>query len=456
MTAFIVFGYALVSVLLVFRLRSINWRSIGYVDGLLIGGIYYVAVPLWVTIFTGSLSAPGLRAPPFDPMNDPLVTANLAIGLLCVAFAHWISGNLKRKPPNAGAPASETQSVAILLALYFSTAAASFFISGKHNGGHWQHNLGDVLGNSSQAILITNFANVYRAVIFGGLLYGWESGKIRARTFLALGSIVVLFDVLTSFNRITAAYFAIAAFIAFRRRLWATLGISVLLAPAIAYGTSFWGLFRALALNDGFSFASASKALNLTLNGLGQLDNGVDNILNSLAEASNLIVFKFIVNSVPEQMTPLWGWTYALRPLTVFVPSTIWEGKPPVFGGMLGEKIQGIHGLALNSTLFGEAYANFYYLWPIAFLIYIAIFNYLFSIFASKSSLYGFLGAFVAIASWRFDSAFPAIAMLGVAFFELTRRLVGYIITPAQPRQRGPSLPLNEDRRMRIRSINGQ
>lgn len=420
-TVAIVLGYLLTAVLFILSLKSVNFKALEFIDGALIGAGYYIMIPLGIIIIEGGLSVPTMRAPPFVPDEDIMTTLNIFVGICTVIGVHWL---VKRsKAPDDDRVAFSMSSFYIMAAAYLALSIAMFVISGKQAGGHWQKNLETAFGQSTSAILIGNFANAYRTAIFGALLFLFERGHIDKLKFIAFGFLIVVADLAISFNRITAAYFAISCFIAFRRYFFALVGGVVVASPAIGYLTSFWAVFRAMALMDGMTLTSAMKAFDVTSRYMGSVENDIDNVLNGTFEAGNLLVLNYIVNSVPERFSPLWGSTFVVRPLTVFLPSTIWADKPGVFGLLMGKQIQGLNGLALNSTLFGEAYANFYFAWPLALGCALFLVNLLYRQIARFSPVYGYCGCMIAIATWRFDMSFPVIAFVSLVVFESIRRV---------------------------------
>lgn len=70
--------------------------------------------------------------------------------------------------------------------------------------------------------------------------------------------------------------------------------------------------------------------------------------------------------------------------------------------------------VALNSTLFGEAYANFFYFWPIAIIAAILFYTWLFSILSKYVPYASHLGFMVGFLVGRMELTVASIAVLGV------------------------------------------
>jgi len=145
----------------------------------------------------------------------------------------------------------------------------------------------------------------------------------------------------------------------------------------------------------------------------------IDRKLNSLFEASNLIILNYIVKNVGVTFDPYWGYTAIIRPLTTFLPSSFWAGKPKVFGTYMGMEINSYKGLALNSTLFGEAIANFPYVWPVYLIAFLILMDRLYLVGSRYvPGLYA-MSFFIAFALWRFDANFASIGLYTAVFISI-------------------------------------
>lgn len=260
----------------------------------------------------------------------------------------------------------------------------SFISSGKLDGGHWQGNLETSLQSNVLLIIIGNFANVYRGAIFGILYNAFGRGLVSRRMVVLVGLMVVVFDVFITFNRITAAYYAIMLVLLYRRYLPLMLLAAIPLLPIVGYFSIVWSALRGLALVDGYSlsgFVNAMSAVNTAI-GSGQMEIGRST--NGIFDSENIIVLDWLVQNTGGRFPQLNGYTFLLRPLTVLIPSTLWPDKPGVFGLIVGSNLQGVPGLALNSTLFGEAVGNFSYAWPLPLLAMLLLLNGLYGAFASR------------------------------------------------------------------------
>lgn len=421
-------AYLVVSVICATAIRSCNFRNPGFSDGALIGAAFYLMVPMVPILLNEGISAYPIRAEEYRPFEDLATTMNLFVGVLVLCAAANISRFMRNGARGVekrrSAKDFDIGSFAAFISVYAVLAIATFLMSGKASGGHWMGNMEAALSADTGTILVANFKNAYRTAAFGLLLFLAERGYLKRYQAFIVGVGLATFDLVLSFNRITFAYLAIATIIIYRRQFWAA---SILFIAAIfpfSYVSSFWSTFRALVLSDGLTATGIERAAIITNSVHGNSASGINNILNSIFESSNIVVFNWIVKAVPYTFDPLWGWTLIVRPITIFVPSTIWPDKPEVFGTVLGKEIQNINGLALNSTFFGEMYANFYFWWLFVLAALVVSVDYIYSKVFQKSPVYGYCAMFVGFACWRFDFTFATISLLALGFFELTRVVV--------------------------------
>jgi hypothetical protein len=289
------------------------------------------------------------------------------------------------------------------------------------------------LSNSTALVLIGNFSNVYRTAVFGILFFAYVRRTLRPSAIVILGACIVAFDFAVTFNRITAVYYTIMLMLIYRKQFILLCAGLFVAAPLLAYLSTVWSVFRAFALRTGYNLDGLVNALEVASMTAPSGEQPLDRLLNSLFESSNLLVYNYIVQHIGGSFPVLWGQTFIGRSLTFLIPSTIWPEKPGVFGNLLGQYIQGEQTLSLNSTLFGEALANFYYFWPCALIAMLFIVSEIYRHFTRISPFAGYFGCFVAIALWRFDMAFAFVAMVAFVNFEVMRR-VTHILLPLLPR----------------------
>ena len=129
-------------------------------------------------------------------------------------------------------------------------------------------------------------------------------------------------------------------------------------------------------------------------------------------ESSNLAVLNWIVGHYGTLERPFLAFAMFARPITLLLPGSLWPDRPQNFGLSLGDGIAGLPSLALNSTLYGESYANFGWFWPLGLSLFVLLWHGVYRAIAPHSRAVQMMGAFAAVAMWRFDASFVGCAAL--------------------------------------------
>lgn len=401
----------------IYLIKKINVNNLKFVDGFLIGLLYYITIPMIFICFSGEIGTI-FNMESYNPAQDYVVTINILIGSFVVLFS-WIFLNKNKVSMVEYIKNDKLKKWCFnFIGIYFLISIISFILSGKSDGGHWAETTGEKLSTSTSFIMFLNFTNVARTCVFGILLFLCEKYKFPKKYAVLIGSGVVLFDIFTSFNRITAVYFIIMNMIIFRKYKTQIYILLLLFFPILFFISTAWPAFRGLALVDGYNLQSFTSAATIAFDDISSnLDNSLNSYLFPIFESANIVAFKYVVLYSGSSVFPyLWGETYILRSFLFIIPSTIWESKPQVFGLTLGDLTQG-GGVAINSTLFGEVYANFYILWPLVLFITIVVLNTIFRFFSRYFPPANYCGVFVAFALWRFDSSFMGISVFFLTLF---------------------------------------
>jgi hypothetical protein len=431
-------------------IRSVDVRRLRFEDGLVFGLTFYIVVPAVFLMFVGEIKNYELNTVPYRPFEDVDTSANIFLGWMCILTFHGLRRALFA-PPSRTSDDFRPADLFLFCMLYASMTLITFILSGRAEGGHWQQKLGVGFSNSTVLILIGNFSNVYRTAVFGILFFAYVRGTLRPGAIVILGGCIVAFDFALTFNRITAVYYTIMLMLMYRKQFILFCAGLLVAAPLLGYFSTVWSIFRAYALRTGYNLDGLINALEIASMTAPSGEQQLDKLLNSLFESSNLLVYNYIVQHIGGSFPVLWGQTFIGRSLTFLVPSTVWPDKPGVFGNLLGQYIEGEPTLSLNSTLFGEALANFYYFWPFALIAMLLIVSEIYRRFTRISPFAGYFGCFVAIALWRFDMAFAFVAMVAFLSFEVMRRLMHIILLPLLarvPASRQPAVVTGHHRRL--------
>lgn len=406
---------------LIYATTNLRLKEVRFEDGIFIGLLFFIVTPVSISFIDGNIASIDMLAGPYRPFDDYQTSFQICIGCFTIVAFHRLAYRLMPKQNIYRIAKREYHGsiyvISMFLIAYMACNIYSFLSSGKLAGGHWQENLETGLQNSVLLIVIGNFANVYRGAVFGIIYNSYEKALIGKGAVLLIGLFVVIFDIFTTFNRITAAYYAIVIILMNRRHLpvLAALGIPAL--PVVGYLSIVWSSMRGLALVNGYSLSGFLDAMNQVNVAIDSGAMQIGSSLNGIFDSENIIVFDWLVKNTGERFPILYGYTFLLRPLTVLIPSTMWGDKPGVFGIMVGSNLQGIPGLALNSTLFGEAFGNFYFFWPIILLLTLLLVTFVYGRVGRRWPFVHGAGFFVGFALWRFDMAFAFISLIGLGGF---------------------------------------
>lgn len=432
MKILIVFVYIVLVFITLLLLKRTQDNKTGFSAGILYGLLYFISIPLGIYLFFGEIYSAGISAEPFNIYNDTSTTFNIFTGWIVAILALLISSSLKQErtlPDSRILMAKTATTLKISVALYVVLSVYSVSVSGLWEGGHWHKTVGEMLSTKTSFVIIKNFSTALRVMIFGFIWASYKCNFFTRRKALLFASLLAVFDIALTMNRITFVFLIILIFVLFPNRRFITATIGCILLPFAATFSLVWPMFRGLAFSEHATLSSVSRAWNTSYN--YQLMNsagGIDEFLNSVFESSNLVVLNFVVKNAGGDVPYYWGSTFLLRPLLTFVPKTLYPNKPNSFGVDLGYIINGIDGLALNSTLFAEPIANFSVLWPAFLLGYILIMDRLYLFFSKKLPGLRYVGFFVAVSIWRFDSSFAVVCLYTSFLIYVTTKLVSILM----------------------------
>lgn len=426
--------YLTAIVLNIYMLARIDVLRLDFTDGMLIGQAYYILIPMAFFLVEGSTTMEDLRAT-YRPYDDISTTWIVVGGMFLIPAMRAILPRMREEITDR----SDPRTLSAMIVLFFVTTLISFQAMGLASGGHWQENLSKAFENNPSLVLVKYAANVARNGVFGLLLYAVSTQRLSRAAAIVIGLMIALADLFLTFNRITAVFLLISVILMYRRNTAIMLAIGIGSLVALPSVSILWPMFRGMATQQGYSYASMADAANMA--SAHSSNTTIDTTLNSVFESSNIVVLNWIVKNAGTGNFPyLYGAMY-LRPTTVLVPGSLWPDRPKNFGLAVGSGMAHIDGLALNSTLYGEAYANFGKFWPIGLAVFLTICHFLFRVIMPGNRAVGFMAAFVAIAIWRFDSAFVGVALLLILALVWGLRLVRMAGRPRKSLRRQVNSP---------------
>jgi hypothetical protein len=417
LSLWVILLYSLLVFVTYYSFKNTNIFNLGFCGGALIGLVYFLAIPMFFILIFGNLYDPGIMVSSYNPYKDISTTLNIFLGWGVVLLAqrveskYTVNQNIRDFDSYYINPKKLMQ---VLLFLYLVISLYSGFSTGMFTEGrHWHDS---TRHDSAFFIILSNFANCYRVAFFGCLLFFFEYKKIKIKDAVIMALSLTLFDLFISFNRITAVYFIIFNVIIFRRYLFLMLLFGLPSIPFLVYVSSIWTWFRGVASVDGYSLSGFIDTWVSVSKSYEAASSGFLYQMNSIFESSNILVFHGLVQNVGDSIPVFYGKTYLIRPLTTFIPSSIWTDKPKVFGVYLGDYINGYSGLALNSTLFGEAYANFLYFWPVILFFTLLLFSSIYRRLNKYLPCLTLMSVFIGISIWRFDMNFSVASIYSILF----------------------------------------
>tara|TARA_R110002033_G_scaffold40034_1_gene80189 strand:- start:3548 stop:4765 length:1218 start_codon:yes stop_codon:yes gene_type:complete len=394
--------------------------------GALLGLVFFLAIPLFFIFLEGELSDPGIFIEPYLPFEDLVTTSNIFIGWSVVLLASMYEVNVidkSNREINIKEYVESKKLLYFIICVYFIITIVTTITTGAFGEGvHWHDSSRN---ESSFFIIFKNFSNCYRVVVFGLILYLLNQGKVNRSKSIYIAVAFTVFDVLLSFNRITLLYFLLFFILSHRKYALLIFSSIVVVIPPVIYISSVWTWFRGMASISGIGFDSYLKSWNDAVILYESVGDRFVVKMNSIFESSNILVFHGLVEKVGDSIPIFYGSTYLVRPLTTFIPSTIWPDKPQVFGTYIGLYINNYEGLALNSTLFGEAYSNFMYFWPFVLLVTLMALTKLYSTASKYVYSINLMSIFIGVSIWRFDMNFTIACVYSLIFIIFITKFFG-------------------------------
>lgn len=415
-------------------LRAIDVKRLQFIDGAVLGLTYYISIPMFFILLSGRIGSDFLKIEDYLPYEDVsttfvIFTASLVVcGLkiyLPVLMGQGRFASFSR--PVAADPALQIPADArranlrrkfrlsyvhwllvLNLAIYFSATIFVFIRTGVVDGEHWYHATSTLLSESPIYIVIKYFANFTRTSVFGILAILTLRHPKYQRQLAALGAIICASDLLMTFNRITVIYFGILLLIGSWNKIYNIMaGFFVLLFGGVYVG-SLWPEFRGQVSNYGYSLSgfadAAAKAIEVNSRSLPFVD-----AMNGLFESFSFAVLNWEVKHYHYVRVDFGA--YFTRPLGVIIPRSIWPDRPESFALVLGRNFSKSE-LALNSYIIGEPFANSWLFWPLLVIIAIMANELVYRKLGQRDQAWGFVGAMVGFAWWRFDTSFLAVSLL--------------------------------------------
>lgn len=429
-------------------LRAIDINRLQFIDGAVLGLTYYISIPMFFILLSGRIGPDFLKIEDYLPYEDLSTTFVIFAASLVVCgvkiylpvlmghgrFASFSMsaavGPALEMPANARRtnrrPKFRASYVhwlfALTLAIYFASTIFMFIRAGLADGEHWYRSTADLMSESAIYIVIKYFANFTRTSVFGILaILTLRYPKDRIK-LAAIGALVCVSDLLMTFNRITVIYLGVLLLIGSWNKIYHILcGFFVLLFGGVYIG-SLWPEFRGQVSNYGYSLSgfadAAAKAIEVNSRSLPFVD-----AMNGLFESFSFAVLNWEVKHYHYVRVDFGA--YFTRPLGVIIPRSIWPDRPESFALLLGRNFSKSE-LALNSYIIGEPFANSWLFWPSLVIIAMIANELVYRKLGQRDPAWGFIGAMIGFAWWRFDTSFLAVSLvISLIVFTAMQALLG-------------------------------
>lgn len=401
----------------------ISKRRFDAVGGLVFGYAFFVGGPCLQLFLFGKIIDDQIGVPSVKLGESIELIAYLFVGALF--SASFLMLPLRRQFRSIGRRIDSLEKIKLYLNAYVLTylllAVVLFIMSGKQDGGHWMENNRDMYSQGFLSTIVGNFYNVLRVAFSGVILFSFKKGVVTWKKAIALLVLFSVFELFVSSNRIMVLFALIACSIilwSIRKRY---IFLLIFMLPMLLQFNQLFPMVRGLMWSDGINAHQISDSFRVAFEHKSNDKSSFETIFGSSFESSNIMVLQYIMETYGTSDPYLYGETMVIKPITFFLPRTIFPFKPEGFGSRLGYAISGSNVLALNSTLLGEAYGNFGWFGPMAFFLLGALFIWMSKFVGGELFNYQFF--FVFFASWRFDYSFMLIAIFVLSIFVISNRI---------------------------------
>ncbi|CAG1065130.1 hypothetical protein BAC1_00708 [uncultured bacterium] len=350
-------------------LDSAMRRRLGAFQGLIFGTMYFVLVPMGVLLVTGKLPLPkefgATSLPDITLENYGVETLSILLFILVLAvldFSLRVVRKLKKTKAAALPPPQADYSLVLLISFLTYVAADLYYFTqaGLGSGGHWYSSRADVLEQSgSIGVLVAHFIFISRILVLCSLSSMYLDGKVRFASFIALLSLVCVFDLYTTGNRIfTFLSMSLILFIMLMDRKFTTIAVLGLVAVPLGMLMNLFRYIRPF-MHSTLSFDSIVLGYQFALD--YNVSKGIADFILGITESVNMNVLLEIMRIFPDKVAFYGGETYA-KLVFAFIPRSLWPDKPESITVQIARLfVPSETETSFASTMYGEMYANFGY-----------------------------------------------------------------------------------------------
>lgn len=404
----------------------IRRREYGIALGYILGILYFTVAPIWVLFLFGSIQGINKTNIPSVSWNDdaePVFTllSMLAVAIVCLTLIR----DTKWRDITTTAPSIRFLKLWQIFTAYLSLVAIEFLALGLGSANsHWAESRTDLMQETGAAGILLLI--ITRGVKYAALLLILERFLVRPKSnFYSLG-LLILADLYTTGTRIAVAQSALAVVVKhlIDRKFRRVLIVAILFAPVIYAMLLFTTMRSFMHRWKDYSITGAIQAIDNSFDYAQRYNSRKMDFPYAVAritEASSINVFIATERIFPSHEPYLRGATL-IKPFVFWVPRAIWENKPLNFPTIIGSKLVR-HGVSLNSTAFGEPYANFgvlgvlYMPLLVIVLIRLQVITELFLQLGRLNSLIGLIVGFTITRNGIIETVFPFVLAILICSF---------------------------------------
>ena len=423
---------SLIAVLVEFRIRNLRLaNNLNLFDGMFFGGCIFVVVPIILTFFIGPISIPDFDINySYNWSKDIETTLYALISVLCFGVVSLSKQGTRTVFLSKRIP-QYCKNYLLLSFILYSVSEIIFFIaSGKSEGNaHWYNTNAATFQKNSLYVLLAQFHNVGRVIIPAIFIYLEIKSPFKQifRLHFAFSAILILIELGLSGNRIVMMFILVSFLLPFilQKRV-KSIGYLILFAIPLVAIAQIWPQFRGLIWTEKISFERIGQVLTTSVETASQSNfTGNNNPLLVATEGSNLVVLNYTLHKYQRTSDFLFGETIIVKSLGTFIPKSVWKNKPEGVGSRIGEEISDYNGLVLNTTIIGEAWANFGVLGIPIILMLLYLIDLPFSQLQFRT-FFSTIMFMAGIASWRFDFSFLVVSIIIITLIHLLLQ-IGFI-----------------------------
>lgn len=233
--------------------RFLKPERLDFFDGIFLGMIYFYVIPFYFAVFSGSVPSLFIAIEDYVPSAHANGTLVILLGWITVLVFYaavnlfgWKKAAEANENPNI-------RSYVYVAAIYMLLSAVALYLLQSHASvGHWHYAVRELQESSAIYVIVKGFSNAFRFCISGYFLHAYFRGHLNKSTVVLILAALLVFDVLTTYNRIGIVLFAVCITIIYIKH-WKMIALIVVLsAPVVNYFSTTWTVFRGVhSLNGG-------------------------------------------------------------------------------------------------------------------------------------------------------------------------------------------------------------